>query len=140
MAESPTRNIDEALADIKDSVRYTMTFPAEGTAYTDGVNAADQRFTATGFEPVKFKNTWGSPAYQGINSFWRDPTTGHIFEMQFHTQDSFNAKMDTHELYEEVRLPGVSEERMQELENQQNQIFNAVPRPHGSSGITLPGE
>lgn len=138
LARRPTRNIDKALATMKDSVRYTMRLPPEGTAYTDGVNATVQRFTAAGFEPVKFTNMWGSPGYQGINSFWRDPTTGHIFEMQFHTQESFNAKMDTHELYEQARLPGVSEERIQELEEQQNQIFNAVPRPHGASSIIPP--
>jgi hypothetical protein len=58
--------------------------------------------------------------------------------MQFHTQDSFDAKMDTHDLYEQSRLPGVSEERKQELAEQQNGIFNAVPRPPGSSGIRPP--
>jgi hypothetical protein len=107
LAESPNRDLDGALADMKDSVRYTLKFPGEGTTYTDGVTTTIDRFTAAGYEPVKFKNTWGSPAYQGINSFWRDPQTGHVFEMQFHTQDSFDAKMVTHDLYEQARLPGV---------------------------------
>lgn len=138
LAESPNRNIDDALADMKDSVRYTMRFPGEGTAYTDGVNTTLQHFQNAGFEPVKFKNTWGSPAYQGINSFWRDPNTGHVFEMQFHTQESFDAKMVTHDLYEQARLPGVPPERVQELNDQQNQIFGAVPRPQGASGIRPP--
>jgi hypothetical protein len=136
LAESPNRNVGDALADMKDSVRYTMRFPSDG--YTDGVNTTVRRFGDAGFESVKFKNTWGSPAYQGINSFWKDPSTGHVFEMQFHTQDSFDAKMDTHELYEQARLPGVSEERKQELNNLQNEIFNSVPRPQGASGIRPP--
>jgi hypothetical protein len=138
LAESPNRNVGDALADMKDSVRYTMRFPSEGSAYSDGVNTTVQRFGDAGFESVKFKNTWGSPAYQGINSFWRDPSTGHVFEMQFHTQDSFDAKMVTHDLYEQARLPGVSDERKQELADQQNGIFNAVPRPQGASGIRPP--
>lgn len=138
LAESPTRDLDGALADMKDSVRYTLKFPGEGTAYRDGVNTTIDRFTAAGYEPVKFKNTWGSPAYQGINSFWRDPRTGHVFEMQFHTQDSFDAKMVTHDLYEQARLPGVSDARVAELQAEQNRIFGAVPRPAGASDVRLP--
>ena len=58
--------------------------------------------------------------------------------MQFHTQDSFDAKMDTHELYEQARLPGVSPEQVQDLQAQQNQIFGSIPRPPGATGIRLP--
>ena len=136
--ESPTRDLGPALADMKDSVRYTLKLPGEGSAYSDGVNSVVDRFHSAGFENVKFKNSWGSPAYQGINSFWRDPQSGRVFEMQFHTQESFDAKMVTHGLYEEARLPGVDDARFQELEDQQNQIFGAVPRPSGASQIKLP--
>lgn len=138
LAESDTRDLDDAFGDMKDSVRYTLQFPSEGSAYTDGVNTAISRFQDAGFESVKFKNTWGGAGYQGINSFWRDPQTGHVFEMQFHTQESFDAKMVTHELYEEARIPGVSEARIDELEAEQNQIFGAVPRPVGAADIKLP--
>ena len=134
---SPTRDLDVAFGDMKDSVRYTLKFPGEGAAYSDGVNAVVDRFQSAGLENVRFKNSWGSPAYQGINSFWRDPQTGHVFEMQFHTQESFDAKMVTHGLYEEARLPGVDDARFQELQDQQNQIFSAVPRPSGASQIKL---
>lgn len=137
LAESPTRDLDSALADMKDSVRYTLKLPEDG--YTDGVNQTISKFQDAGFENVKFKNTWGSDAYKGINSFWRDPQTGHVFEMQFHTQESFDAKMTTHDLYEQARLPGVSTEQVQSLQSQQNQIFGAVPRPTGATGIKLPG-
>jgi hypothetical protein len=136
LSEGPTRDLDSALADMKDSVRYTLKLPEDG--YTDGVNQTISKFHDAGFENVKFKNTWGSDAYKGINSFWRDPQTGHVFEMQFHTQDSFDAKMDTHELYEQARLPGVSPEQVQALQDQQNQIFGAIPRPPGATGIKLP--
>jgi hypothetical protein len=103
----PERDVDGALRRMKDSVRYTMKLPGDG--YANGVNAAVDRFKAAGYENVQFKNSWGSGAYQGINSFWRDSETGHTFEMQFHTQESFDAKMVTHGLYEESRLPGVSQ-------------------------------
>lgn len=134
--ESPVRDIDSALADLKDSVRYTLKFPRHG--YTDGVNRALAKFDEAGFESVRFSNTWGSSAYKGINSFWRDPRTGHVFEMQFHTRDSFAAKTDTHDIYEQARLPGVPAEKVRALCEQQNKIFDSVPRPPGATGIKLP--
>lgn len=97
-----------------------------------------QRFIDAGIEPVDFRNAWDKPGYQGINSWWRDPTTGHTFEMQFHTPDSFSAKMDTHGLYEQQRLPGVTQEQQNALQQQQDQIFDAVPRPPGASDIRPP--
>lgn len=138
LARNPQRNVDQALRGMKDSVRYTFKFPSEGAAYSDGVRTVIGRFQNAGFENVKFKNFWGSADYQGINSFWRDPQTGHVFEMQFHTQESFDAKMVTHGLYEEARLPGVSDERFAELQEQQMGIFAAVPRPGAASEIKLP--
>jgi hypothetical protein len=137
--ESPTRDVGDALGDMKDSVRYTFKFPGEGSAYTGGVDGVLDRFQQQGFENVKFKNTWDKPGYQGINSFWRDPESGHVFEMQFHTQESFDAKMDTHPLYEEYRLPDTTPERKAELLAEQNRIFGQVPRPEGASGIRLGG-
>lgn len=41
---------------------------------------------------VSFKNTFGGDGYQGINTTWRDPSTGHSFEVQLHTPESFAAK------------------------------------------------
>lgn len=135
----PNRDLNTALSRMKDSVRYTMQFPGEGAAYTDGVNTAMQRFTDAGIKPVgDFRNAWDQPGYQGINSWWRDPATGHTFEMQFHTPASFEAKMVTHDLYEQQRLPGVSQEQQDSLQRQQDQIFDAVPRPPGASGIRPP--
>jgi hypothetical protein len=138
LQRNPGMNVDDALGTMKDSVRYTMQFPGDGTSYADGVNNTMQRFTDAGMEPVGFRNTWGKPGHQGINSWWRDPATGHTFEMQFHSPDSFSAKMLTHGPYEQQRLPGVSPEQFDALQKQQDQIFDAVPRPTGASDIRPP--
>jgi hypothetical protein len=139
LGDNADMSVDEALSGMKDSVRYTMQFPGEGMAYTSGVNSAMQRFTDAGITPLDdFRNAWDKPGYQGINSWWRDPSTGHTFEMQFHTPESFEAKMVTHDLYEQLRLPGVSPEEQDALRQQQDQIFDAVPRPPGASGIRPP--
>ncbi len=135
--EDPGRSVIAHIADMKDSVRYTLQ-SAEGT-YVQNVTRAIDSLLSDGYEPIKFKNSWGQPGYQGINSFWRDPETGHIFEVQFHTPESFDAKMSTHPLYEEARLPSTSAERATEVSRMQEEIFGAVPRPVGSPDIDLPG-
>jgi len=130
-------SVTEHLADMKDSVRYTLQ--SSGGTYVQNVAKAIDSLLADGYEPVKFKNSWGQQGYQGINSFWRDPVTGHIFEVQFHTPESFDAKMSTHPLYEEARLPSTSPERVAEVRRMQQELFGAVPRPEGSPDIDLPG-
>lgn len=134
--DHPRRSMTDHLLDMKDSVRYTMQ-STEGS-YAQNVTSAIDSLVADGYEPVKLKNSWGEPGYQGINSFWRDPATGHVFEVQFHTPESFHAKMITHPYYEEERLPHTTPERVAELRRMQNEIFEAVARPVGSSDVGLP--
>jgi hypothetical protein len=43
--------------------------------------------------------------YKGINLTWRDAETGHLFELQFHTPDSFWINKGEHLFYEIKRLP-----------------------------------
>ncbi|WP_405716711.1 MULTISPECIES: hypothetical protein [unclassified Streptomyces] len=126
-----------ALGDIKDSVRYTMEVPSNG--YTHGVQQAIDDLQAKGFENVTFKNTWDSTGYKGINSTWRDPLSGQTFELQFHTADSFTAKMDGHVLYEKERLPGVSPDELAAIKAEQAELFGKVPVPHGAGDIKIGG-
>ncbi len=132
-------SVPEALSEINDSVRYTFEVP-DGN-YSHGVQRAVDTLQAQGFENIKFKNTWGEGGYPGINSTWRDPATGQRFEVQFHSPDSFNAKMSTHETYEQLRLPGNSPERIEQLTKQQNEIFDSVPIPSGATELRVaPGK
>ncbi|MEU9579791.1 hypothetical protein AB0D95_21380, partial [Streptomyces chilikensis] len=126
------------LGDIKDSIRYTMEVPTRN--YADGVQQAVNDLQAKGFENVTFKNTWDSPGYKGINSTWRDPVSGQIFELQFHTADSFAAKMDGHVLYEKERLPGVSPDELAAIKLEQTELFGRVPVPHGAGDIRIGGQ
>ncbi|GHK01041.1 hypothetical protein SY2F82_28380 [Streptomyces sp. Y2F8-2] len=126
---------ERALANIRDSLRYTVEIPTRD--YSHGVQRAVDELRARGFENVTFKNTWGNSGYKGINSTWRDPSTGQIFEVQFHTPESFTAKMDTHVLYEKGRLPGISREEFEAIQSAQNDLFDRVPVPHGADSIQL---
>ncbi|MFC4331612.1 pentapeptide repeat-containing protein [Streptomyces andamanensis] len=133
--ENIGRRPGEVLGGIKDSIRYTMEVPVE--RYTHGVQQAIDELQAKGFENVTYKNTWDSAGYKGINSTWRDPVSGQAFEVQFHTADSFTAKMDGHVLYEKERLPGVSPEELAAIKVEQTELFGRVPVPHGAADIRL---
>ncbi|MEV0225237.1 hypothetical protein [Streptomyces sp. NPDC050704] len=126
---------ERALANIRDSLRYTVEIPARD--YAHGVQQAVDELRGRGFENVTFKNTWEGSGYKGINSTWRDPATGQIFEVQFHTPESFVAKMDTHVLYEKGRLPGISSDEFAAIQAAQNDLFDQVPVPRGADGIRL---
>lgn len=90
---------------------------------------------ARGFEELKVGNSWNGDRYRGINSTWRDPGTGQVFEVQFHTTDSFQAKMDTHQWYEEQRLSATPQHRRAELQGMQNEVFAQVPRPAAADTV-----
>ena len=135
--ENPGRTADEALANVKDSVRYTMMLPRE--SYGNGVDRAVAALQERGYENVTWKNTWLTDGYKGINSTWRDPGTGQVFEVQFHTQGSFDAKMTTHGLYEQERLPGTPPDEVARLHSLQAETFRKVPVPPGAGQIVRPG-
>ncbi|WP_269859402.1 hypothetical protein [Streptomyces sp. RPT161] len=135
MLENPELTPEGALARIKDSLRYTVEIPSEN--YTHGVQHAVDDLRSRGFENVTFKNTWESSGYKGINSTWRDPSTGQMFEVQFHTPESFTAKMDTHVLYERERLPGTSADEIAAIKAQQHELFGRVPVPPHADTIHL---
>ncbi|WP_372479936.1 ATP nucleotide 3'-pyrophosphokinase [Streptomyces griseocarneus] len=137
MKEHPGQNVNEALADIKDSVRYTLQWP--DARYTAGVTIASHLLSAWGVENAKWSNTWArAKGYRAINSAWRAPGSGHLFEVQFHTPASKNAQEVTHKLYEEQRLPSTTPERARELQEQQDAIFAAVPVPQGADRLSAP--
>lgn len=128
---------DNALAKMKDSVRYTMELPEN--SYADGVDKAVQELQRRGYENVTWKNSWGGEGYQGLNSTWRDPQSGQVFELQFHTRESFEAKTATHELYEKQRLPDTSPEEHARLDSEQRETFDRVPVPDGARDLQPPG-
>ncbi len=131
---APDISIVDSLARIRDSVRYTVRISVD--TYSRAVRDTMASLESNGFERLDFKNRWGNDGYQGVNSTWRDQVSGRVFEIQFHTADSFDAKMVTHGLYEQARLPGASEVRRSALDVEQNEIFSRVPVPSGAVDLT----
>lgn len=123
---------EEAILDIGDSLRYTMSI--KNLAYADKVNEVLLTLEARGYrvKPNGLRNSWNSkktPSYQGINVNIETPS-GLKTELQFHTPESFHLKNKiNHPLYEEARDLATSAARVDALEAQmiKNQKGIAVP-------------
>jgi hypothetical protein len=127
--DKPDRTVVDALALVPDAIRYTLCYSAE--EYGTGVSDDMGRLKAGGFEMIKFKNFWEHPEYRGINSHWRDASTGQRFEVQFHTEISFEGKQLTHEAYERIRDPSSITDRREltELHGLQRDLTSRIPQP-----------
>ena len=127
--------VPEAVGRVNDALRYTVLVPA-GT-YRAGADAVVADLSARGFELVGLKNRWEHPMpYSGINSTWRDPTSGVLLEVQLHTPDSWAANKATRAEYEERRSPMTTPERAQEIHEQERVVWDQVPVPPEAGQLT----
>ncbi len=124
---------EEALASVKDAIRYTFQYNDE--RYSDGVRADIERLKDAGFELVELRNSWEREEYKGINSRWRVTENSQLFEVQFHTRISFDAKQLTHPAYELIRNPTTSPAELRELRAFQREVSTEVPTPPGAKDL-----
>jgi hypothetical protein len=127
------RSADDAFTEVKDAIRYTFQYPDD--RYSDGVKADCERLKEAGFEPVDRKNSWGAEEYKGINSRWRVPGSAQLFEVQFHTQASFEAKQQTHTAYEQLRSRKATDAEREELKAYQRRVSSMILVPIGAADI-----
>jgi hypothetical protein len=123
----PDRPAANLASEIHDGIRYTYIIDFEH--YSAEVDEARRLLSADGYEEVAFKPNWSSDEYKGINSQWRDPANGHLFEVQFHTQDSWEAKQKTHDAYEKIESPRTSPADRANLRDYQRHVSAQVPIP-----------
>jgi hypothetical protein len=118
-------------AKIGDALRYTMIVPPG--RYGEGSQATIDDFRKQGYE-VEVENTWrpGSP-YKGINTNMKKD--GVIFEVQFHTPESFDLKMDAHVLYEKARDTTASPEERAAATKKMIDNAEAMPTPSGAADV-----
>ncbi len=112
---------------MNDVLRYTIIIDKEITSV---VNTILKELKSKGYQVVKIKNTFREgQIYKGINTNVKSPE-GNIFEIQYHTSESFNVKQNiNHILYERYRLlPDDSEEAI-DLVNQMMKNSNSVKLP-----------
>src|SRR5260370_27937588 len=84
---------------------------------------------------MEAKPSWDADQEKGLNSQWREPSSGVRFEVQFHTEESWDAKQKTHEAYEKIQEPGTSVEEVERLRAYQREISAEVRVPPGALEI-----
>jgi hypothetical protein len=133
MLNEPDISSAEACSSIHDGIRYTFLFAAD--SYADGVKAACGRLEENGYEKLVVKNTWGTEEYRGINSRWHDASAEVLFEVQFHTHASWQAKQQTHDAYEAVNDPRTPVDEKERLRAFEREVNHRVEVPEGASDI-----
>lgn len=133
MKAQPDLKPDDAFGLVKDAIRYTLQYPDE--EYAQGVNADCARLEMAGFQRGDRQGTWENDQYKGINSRWREPESGLLFEVQFHTHASFEAKEQTHGAYERIRDTSTPAAEVRQLRAYQREVCAKVPIPPGATEI-----
>ena len=104
------RGEDVTMGELNDVIRYTEIHSQDSLA--NGTNLSLNEYATKGYSVDKVKNSWldEDATYRGINATLTSPD-GQSFEVQYHTQESFDLKNgELHTLYEERRkLPDDSE-------------------------------
>jgi hypothetical protein len=126
-----------ALARMKDTLRYTIGLSEQ--TYVDGTAAAIDSLLDRGFRPVSQMQRWDGPSgYVGLNTSWSDPLSGHVFEIQFHTEASFIAKSDSHPLFEQIRQLSPDHPDLSTLRADHDAYFVDVVAPPGAAELRIP--
>lgn len=117
-------------ARIHDGIRYTFLF--EDQFYSAGVRDAENRLADHGYKLVGRKPSWSGEEYKGINSQWRDYASGQLFEVQFHTPASWDAKQRMHDSYEKIQNHATTPEERTRLRDYQHEVTASAPIPPGA--------
>jgi SPP1 gp7 family putative phage head morphogenesis protein len=116
--------------EINDILRYT--FGADTAKLADRTLKSIDKYSSLGYNTIKVKNSWNNVdnPYKGINTIIQS-SNGQKFELQYHTQESFDLKNGKlHELYEKQRL--IADEESEEFISLRNQMFEL------SDKLTMP--
>ena len=128
-ADSQVENISsaEAASKINDALRYTTIFDSD--TFTEEYSKMKQKLIAEGYRVVKVKNTWiTNGPYKGVNTVIEKD--GINFEMQYHTQESFDLKNGPlHELYEKRRLSSTTKAERHKLDAEMVKLSKTLKVP-----------
>jgi hypothetical protein len=131
--DEPDMSPAEHCQAIHDGIRYTMLF--DGDSYTSGVGMACEQLRSHGYELMVLKNTWDNAEYKGINSRWLDRESDILFEVQFHTLESWSAKQLTHDVYEKINDLTTSTLERERLRDYQRGVSGQLEEPADCRGI-----
>ena len=120
---------DAEIEDMKDIIRYTEIDDESELAENTQETLDDLK--SEGYVVLKVKNTWTDEksSYKGINTQLQSED-GQMFELQFHTQESFDLKNgEMHTLYEKARVLDPKSEEYLKLEDQMFELSEQLEVP-----------
>jgi hypothetical protein len=132
--DEPDKSVEQHVDEIHDGIRYT--FVSEGGDYVRTVNQATDILKAGGFELGVRKNEWSNDEYKGVNTRWRDIESGCLFEVQFHTHESWQVKQVTHHAYTQIHDTRTPTAEREYLRTYQREISASLALPAGWESIT----
>lgn len=129
--------LEDAVPQVNDALRYSVVLPSQD--FAAGCRRIQAALDEQGHARVKLVNHFAKryEPFSAINVTLRDPE-GHLWEIQFHTPQTFDLKEHYHDLYKRshhLRLQGVPAARLQELTRPARDAFRAVPMPPGCEDI-----
>src|SRR5215471_5515242 len=133
ISAQPGESADVLLSRIHDGIRYTFVYDDQD--YTIGTEETEAALGESGYELITRKPSWDSPDYKGVNTQWRDSDSGVLFEVQFHTHASWDAKQKTHDAYERLSDPRALPGERARLDAYQQEVTASVPVPPGALEI-----
>lgn len=122
-------SIEESAERISDALRYTSTTKPKD--YTRHVRSTIQSLKKEGYKMLELETHWQrGDAYNGVHAIFQHPN-GTKIEVQFHTPQSFRAKMKNHTLYERFRTSNDPAERKR-LTEEMTAVADAAEVPPGA--------
>jgi hypothetical protein len=129
----PDKSAETLSYEVHDGVRYAFIFDAD--YYADATMHVHSRLKGQGFELETRRNCWDSPEYKGINTRWRDPAHDLMFEVQFHTPSSWDARERAYALYRKVTDPAIPPAERERLRGLRAEMSSAIPVPPRCAAI-----
>lgn len=127
----------EAARGLKDTIRYTSV--NDDKNYVNGYFKTKASLESKGYKELRCINYFdmynkGLAKHKAVQSIFQDPD-GHMFELQFQTPASQEAKNKKVPLYEKIRTPGISDSERKHLEQQMVILAENVANPVGVEQI-----
>jgi hypothetical protein len=132
LRSKPERSIAEITERMPDAIRYTFQLDAD--QYVGGYWNIRQHLELSGSELLMSRNSWENLYYKGVNTRWLSPD-GQVFEVQFHTLESYQTKQLTHQAYERLRTDAAPGAERPELRAFQRDASARIPMPDGATEI-----
>ncbi|MDO7941787.1 XopAD/skwp family type III secretion system effector [Xanthomonas euvesicatoria] len=131
------QTLEEAAAGVNDALRYSVVL--EPQDFTAGLRAVLAALDDQGHARVKLTNqfTVYPPVFKAINVTLRSPA-GALWEIQFHTPETFALKERFHDLYKHAHalaLGGASRSEQRKLQAPALEAFKRVASPPGCEEI-----